>query len=107
MGRTESTRELLILPFEGGQPLKRLSLAGWGSRLQWVEGGKALIYAAELDGVTALVKQSLGGGPPERIVDFAEDELFDFAHSIDGRFLAVTRGSWQHDIVLISGLNQH
>jgi TolB protein len=106
VGRTESKRELLILPYEGGQPLKRFDYAGWGSRLQWAEGGKALIYAAEVGGVTALVKQSLGGGPPERIVDFAEDELFDFGHSINGQFLAVTRGAWQHDMVLISGLNQ-
>jgi TolB protein len=107
VGRTESRRELLILPSEGGQPLKRFDLAGWGSRLQWAEGGKALIYGIERNGVTSLIKQSLDGGPPEEIIDFAEDELFDFGYSFDGQSLAVTRGSWQHDIVLISGLNQY
>jgi len=34
------------------------------------------------------------------------DELFDFGYSIDGRSLAITRGSWLSDIVLISGLRQ-
>jgi Tol biopolymer transport system component len=105
-GRQESKREVLILPFEGGQPLKRLFFTEWSSRLQWTDGGNALIYGIERNGVTSLIKQSLDGGPPEEIIDFAEDELFDFGYSFDGQSLAVTRGAWQHDIVLINGLNQ-
>lgn len=69
--------------------------------------GKALIYGVERNGVTALIKQSLDGGPPEEIAGFDEDELFDFGYSFDGRFLAVTRGGWQHDVVLISDLSRY
>ena len=36
-----------------------------------------------------------------------EDEVFDFGYSSDGQLLAVTRGGWQHDVVLISDLNFH
>jgi hypothetical protein len=67
---------------------------------------KSLIYAARVRGVAALFKQSLGGGPPERIATFGDDDkLFDFGYSPDGRRPAVTRGSWQLDSVLIRGLN--
>jgi hypothetical protein len=49
----------------------------------------------------------LSGGPPEKIVALAEDSVFDFGYSYDGKLLAVTRGGWQHDIVLITDLNRH
>ena len=111
-GRNEPKRELsiLILPFEGGQPLKRIEFPGGsfsGNRIRWTPDGKALIYTANLGGPTAIIKQSLGGGRPKEIARFDERELSDFGYSIDGQFLAVTRGAWQHDIVLISDLNPY
>jgi TolB protein len=104
VGGNESKRELLILPFEGGEPLRRLDFRAWSSRLQWADDGKAIIYVADRNGTQVIVKQSLEGGRPEEIVNFAEGELFDFGYSYDSRYLAVTRGGWQHDIVLIENL---
>jgi len=109
LGRSESKAALLILRFAGVQPQKTIDLAGQtisGTRILWTPDGQALIYAAERDGVTRLVKQSLSGGKTEEIMKI-EDELFDFGYSPDGQLLAVTRGGWQHDVVLISDLNFH
>ena len=111
-GRNELKQELsiLILPFEGGQPLKRIEFPGGsfsGNRIRWTPDGKALIYTANLGRPTAIIKQSLGGGRPEEIARFDEGDLSDFGYSIDGQFLAVTRGVWQHDIVLISDLTPY
>ena len=111
VGRSQPRREhsILILSFEDAQQLKRLDFTGAGfskDRIQWTPDGKALIYAVERPGPTVLVKQNLDGGLPAEIMNFAGDELFDFGYSFDGRFLAVTRGEWQHDIVLISDLNR-
>ena len=111
MGRNEPKLGLsiLILSSEGGQPLKRTEFAGGGFsgvRVQWTPDGKALIYATERLSSQAIMKHSLSEGSPGQIVDFAEDSLFDFGYSVDGQFLAVTRGGWQHDIVLISDLNR-
>jgi DNA-binding winged helix-turn-helix (wHTH) protein/Tol biopolymer transport system component len=112
VGRNEPRfgRSILILPFEGGQPLKMIEFPEGrfpGTRIKWAAGGKAIIYPAEQGGALTIVKQSLAGGPPEQIASFDEDELFDFGYSFDGRLLAVTRGAWQHDIVLIADLSRY
>jgi eukaryotic-like serine/threonine-protein kinase len=107
VGRSESKHQILILPIEGGRPLKRIDYSGGslsGTRIEWTPDGKAVIYAARLVRSTSIFRQSLDGGPKEEIASFEQDELFDFGYSIDGQFLAVTRGGWQHDIVLISDL---
>ena len=106
-GRNDSRGELIILPFEGGEPLKRFGVAQLGfsgSRIQWARDGKSLVYAAVGNGETAIVRQALEGGPPEKVMDFSEDELFDFGYSFDRQLFAVTRGEWKYDIVLISDL---
>jgi hypothetical protein len=63
-----------------------------------------LIYGTEVDGVTSVFKQPLSGGEPVVVMKF-EDELADFSYSHDGQSLAVARGGWQHDIVLIRDLS--
>ena len=107
LGRNEPRREhsILILPFEGGQPLKRMTFTGSGFSkcgMEWTSDDKAIIYGAELAGRTILVKRPLDGSLAEEIMNFDGDELFDFGYSVDARLLAVTRGRWQHDIVLIT-----
>ena len=107
LGRRESKAALLILPFAGGQPLKAFDLSGQtfsGTRIEWTPDGQALLYAIERDGMKMLVKQPVNGGRVEEITRF-EDDIFDFGYSPDGQLLAVTRGGWQHDVVLISDLN--
>ena len=105
MGRNEPKRQfsILILPFAGGQPLKRVEVSGgFSGMIRWTADGRALIYGTERNGPTVIIKQSLDGGQPETVVDFDEDELFDFGYSFDGQRLAVTRGGWQYDLVLLS-----
>ena len=101
-------RELLFLPYTGGPPLKRMEVPitrSVGYRIKWTPDGKALIYMAEQNGPIAIVKQSVEGGPLEQVALFDQDELFDFDYSVDGQFLAVIRGAWEHDVVLITDLN--
>jgi len=107
LGRNDSKAVLRILSFEDGRPLKTFDLAAANfssNRIQWTRDGKAVIYGTEQDGVTSIFKQSLSGGEPAVVTRF-EDELADFSYSQDGQSLAVARGGWQHDIVLIRDLN--
>jgi tricorn protease len=109
LGRSDSKAVLRILPFGGGPPLKTFDLAAptfSGNRIQWTGDGKAVIYGTEVDGVTSLFRQPLSGGAPTVVMKF-DDELADFSYSPDGQSLAVARGGWQHDIVLIRDLGRN
>ncbi len=68
--------------------------------------GKTVIYSGDRNGRTAIIRQSLNGELIEDPLNLDTDELFDFGYSVDGRSLAITRGGWLSDIVLISGLRQ-
>ena len=74
------------------------------NRIQWTRDGTAVIYGTEDEGVTSILRQPLGGGKPTVVMKF-EDELADFSYAPDGQSLAVARGGWQHDIVLIRDLS--
>ena len=75
------------------------------SRLRWTNDGKTVIYAAERNGRSAILRQSLNGDLTDDPLKLDTDELFDLGYSVDGRSSAITRGAWLSDIVLISGLN--
>ena len=68
--------------------------------------GKTVIYSGDRNRRTAIIRQSLNGELIEDSLNLDTDELFDFGYSVDGRSLAITRGGWLSDIVLISGLRQ-
>jgi Tol biopolymer transport system component/DNA-binding winged helix-turn-helix (wHTH) protein len=100
--------EVLILPVDGGQPLRSFDLGGQvssGTRIQWAPNGDALFFALYNNVIWTLTRQPLDGGPREDLMKF-EDTLFDFGFSPDGQMLAVTRGGWQHDVVLINDLDR-
>jgi Tol biopolymer transport system component/DNA-binding winged helix-turn-helix (wHTH) protein len=98
----ESKLRLLILPFEGGPPSKIFE--GSSRHVHWSPDGKALIYSVESNGTTNILKQSLEGGPAQESMTFDAADVFDFGYSYDGQLFAVTRGDWQHDIVLLKNL---
>jgi hypothetical protein len=41
---------------------------------------RSLLFAASRSGVTSIYKQLLGGGAPETMVEFDEDNVFDFGY---------------------------
>ena len=91
---------------DGRSPFGLFEFFGWISRVQWTNDGKTVIYAGERNGRSAIIRQSLNGDLTEDPLNLDTDELFDFGYSVDGQSLAITRGSWLSDIVLISGLRQ-
>jgi Tol biopolymer transport system component len=107
LGRNEAKSELLIFPFAGGQLVKRFILTVWDTRSQWTPDGKALIYAAKGNRRASLMRQALNGSPAEELAQLEEEELLDFGYSFDNQFLAITRGVWQHDIVLIRDITPY
>lgn len=106
-GRTQSRTSILLLTLDGGKPVKTIDVRESkpsGFRMQWTPDGKSLIYSIERRGQRAIIKQSVDGGPAQELLSISEDDLFDFGYAPDGLQLAVTRGRWQQDIVLIKDL---
>jgi Tol biopolymer transport system component/DNA-binding winged helix-turn-helix (wHTH) protein len=100
-------RRLLLVPIGGGRPLRNLEVAPFelaSYRLQWSSDSTALFYAALHDGVTSLYRQSIEGGLPKKLFSFSGDDIFDFNYSPEHHHLAVIRGGWQFDVVLLTGL---
>jgi hypothetical protein len=109
--RSEAKRELsiLLLPFGGGGPLRKIEFTGGGFsgyRIEWAADGKALIYAIERNGQQAIIRQSLDGSPGEEVTGSVRTIYSTSATHLIGQSFAITCGSWQHDVVLIGDLDQ-
>ncbi|HEX6730260.1 MAG TPA: protein kinase, partial [Pyrinomonadaceae bacterium] len=95
-GELDPSAGIVIFPIEGGQPIKRLNIqvhldseaaaSPWG----WALNGRALLYIG--DNRDNIWSQPIDGSKPTRLTDFQGDELFHFAYSPDGKWLAVARG---------------
>jgi eukaryotic-like serine/threonine-protein kinase len=110
VGKTnDQRRQLLILSSADGRILQKLDLDSMrllSYRLRWSGDGKSIMFAASGAGAAGIFTQKLAGGAAERVVTFDQNDIYDFGFSPDGKQLAVTRGEYQFDVVLLSGLNQ-
>ena len=91
---------MVIIPFEGGEPLKLFEISGF--QVRWSRDGRALQYVDNRGGSSNLWSQPIDGGPPKQLTDFKSDRLFSFVWSTAGKQLAVARGIDAEDVVLIS-----
>jgi eukaryotic-like serine/threonine-protein kinase len=97
--------KIAIIPSDGGQPVKVFGPPpGYlASVVRWGPNAHTLTYAAtSKDDVTNLWTQPLSGGPPKQITSFGTESIADFAWSPDGKYLAIARGHWASDAVMIS-----
>lgn len=90
-------------PFEGGEPLKTFDIASLpNSSLRWTPDGRAIAYVETQGGISNIVAQPLDGGKPKQLTDFKQEYIFSFDYSSDGKQLAISRGTFNNDVVLIS-----
>jgi Tol biopolymer transport system component len=104
--------KVAVIEFDSGAPVKTFDLpvttgtsfyeSAFYHGLHWSPDGRALIYINTLSGVSNLWRQPLDGGKAAQITDFKSDLIYNFAYALDGRSLALARGSHTRDAVLIS-----
>jgi serine/threonine protein kinase/Tol biopolymer transport system component len=100
--------KLVMLPIEGGDPVKSfvLPIAGFGNsqQLGWTPDGRSIIYtgAQTEGGKVYLWRQPLAGSPSTIYADFTPESVIAFAFSRDGKQLALSLGHTTQDAVLIS-----
>jgi Tol biopolymer transport system component len=91
-----------VIPFGGGTPIYQFDWPAAGGSLRWAPDGKAVEYVLTREGVSNIWEQKLTGGPPKQITNFKSELIFAFDWSRDGKQLALTRGSQNSDVILIS-----
>jgi eukaryotic-like serine/threonine-protein kinase len=72
-----------------------------GDCLQFTPGGKSLAYAIRENGVDNVWVQPLDGSAGHPITDFESEQIWSFSLSPDGKSLAVLRGHYDSDVVLL------
>ena len=101
--------KVAIFTFPDAQIVKTLetpatAVAGGGSfPMRWTADGRALTYVDNRGGSSNVWSLPVDGSDPKALTDFKQDRIFSFAWSQDGRQLAVSRGSYTHDVFLIKG----
>lgn len=69
--------------------------------MQWTADGKALYYVT-WGQASNIWRQPLDGSSPVQVKNFGSKFVFNFAFSPDGKQLALARGTFNRDAVLIA-----
>jgi serine/threonine protein kinase/Tol biopolymer transport system component len=100
-----SQPEFIIVPIDGGQPIKVLPAPtsanpGRGG-FRWSADGKGIYYVDSRINVPNVWILPIDGTPPKPITNFTSDFILRYAFSRDDKQLALARGAVTSDIVLI------
>ncbi|CAN5141344.1 hypothetical protein BH18ACI2_BH18ACI2_05380 [soil metagenome] len=99
---------LAVAPIDGGEIVKEFDVQierpqNFGkTAVQWTSDGQAIDYVSLRDGVSNIWRQPLDGSPPFQVTNFTDRRIFNFASSPDGKQLALSRGTFNRDVVLIT-----
>ena len=98
--------KIALIPFEGGEPSKLFDLPAGVQTvgLRWLHDGRGLTYIVNRGGISNIWIQPIDGSPAKQLTDFKSDRIFSYDWSTDGKWLALSRGPEQRDVVLMSDL---
>ena len=106
-GKKDGQRKILVRTLPGleiTQDFNAYTSQANPPKIIWENDGKALIYVSIDDKLVGnLYRQSLNATQPEAITQFTYLQIFDFAYSPNGDQIALVRGNWKHDTVLLTG----
>jgi hypothetical protein len=76
-------------------------LASFSQAPRFTPDGRAIAYVIRDDGIDNLFAQPLDGSKGEMLTQFSSGHIRDFAWSVDGRQIAMIRGGYDSDVVLL------
>jgi Tol biopolymer transport system component len=108
MGKQNGAVQIALFELGSSSPPRMLSASHYwshwglqGGALQFTPDGKAIAYVGRENGVDNVWVQPLDGSAGHAITDFKWDEVWSFSLSADGEKLAVLRGHFDSDVVLL------
>jgi eukaryotic-like serine/threonine-protein kinase len=97
---TAAQRNILtIAEAHGGPHIRDIVLPG--APWHWDPNNQAIDFVGNEGRAAGIWRVSIDGGPPEPILTFDSGSIFNFAWSRDGQRLAISKGVWSRDVVLI------
>jgi Tol biopolymer transport system component len=95
--------QIAVISIDGGLPIKTFPIPGANDRaIRWTPDGRSLAYTVTKDGVSNIWIQPLAGGSPKQLTEFTSHQIYDFAWSRDGRYLALSRSVVVSEVAMIS-----
>ena len=106
----ETKKNLVLIPATGGEPVKVFDNSPdtryllFTEVVRWTADGRLLTYIDNIGEVSNIWGEPIEGGAAQQLTKFDTGTIFSFAWSKDGRQLAVARGQYNRQIVLIEDL---
>jgi serine/threonine protein kinase/Tol biopolymer transport system component len=95
----------VIIPFEGGQPVKTLVLPRTSAiSARWSADGQGLIFIDTKGGSSELWYQPLDGGEAKQLTDLQAEGITSFTLSHDGKQIVAALSAKKYDAVLLKNL---
>ena len=103
------TSKLLVklVRFEGGEFIRKFNVKVDPQeilnvkKLQWTADGRGIYFIARTNGVSNIWRQPVDGSSPVQVTNFTDGRIFNFAFSPDESQIALSRGTFNSDVVLI------
>ena len=100
-GAGPAAQHIGVVSAQGGPLEKSIELpASSGFFVCWTPDGRSVVYKESRANGANLWMQRLNGGKPKQLTHFSEGNIYNFRWSRDGKFLALSRGSYSSDAVL-------
>jgi TolB protein len=99
------SREIVILPFDGGSSVERLSIPVKDfQQIEWAPNGRALVYIDSIKGVSNLWSFDLATRATKQLTHSKsdQDQIFSYAWSRDRKQLACLRVNETRDVMTIT-----
>jgi Tol biopolymer transport system component len=95
---------IAIVPLDSAGPVRTFpySYTPFGTGGSWAPGGRAFEDLVMRDGVSNLWRFPLDGSAPRAVTTFTSEAIIAYRWSRDGKTLAMSRGTYSADVVLIA-----